>query len=130
MTDSMDSLISRRWEQFGGDVRSLLSRPGCKLCEIDSPCEPGIYILFDEFSTLTYAGMAANLCDRFHKHVSGDESHAIQRALAERFPDRAERRRFIKENVQAKWLVMHNRNRLADLERLLIWLYQPIWNRR
>jgi hypothetical protein len=79
---------------------------------------------------MTYVGIAANLCDRFRKHVSGDESHAIQRALAERFVDRTARRSFIKENVRAKWIVQKDPARLADLERLLIWLYQPTWNRR
>jgi excinuclease UvrABC nuclease subunit len=130
MNDSIESLFERRWQQFAADIRSLLGSPPCNLGNARPPEEPGVYVLFDEYTTMTYAGIAIDLCDRFHKHVSGDESHAIQRALAERFPDRTARRKFIKENVQAKWLVTKDATRLADLERLLIWLYQPVWNRR
>jgi excinuclease UvrABC nuclease subunit len=125
MNDSIESLLQRRWKQFAVDVRALLGSSTYNLGNACPPEESGIYVLFDEYTTLTYAGSAANLCDRFHKHVSGDESHAVQRALADRFPDRSERRTFIKENVQAKWLVISDPIKIADLERLLIWLYQP-----
>lgn len=128
--DSVDELLTRRWTQFADEVRSLLASPATKLGEALPPMEQGVYVLFDEYGTLTYAGIATNLFDRFRKHVSGDESHAIQRALAERFPDRTERRKFMKENVSAKWQIIRDPLRLADLERLLIWLNQPIWNRR
>jgi excinuclease UvrABC nuclease subunit len=130
MSESIESLLTRRWDQFADDLRQLLSGRACTLGEALAPRESGIYVLFDEHTTLTYAGMARDLCDRFHKHISGDESHAIQRALAERFTDRTERRKFIKENVQASWRVVSGAVRLADLERLVIWLYQPSWNRR
>jgi excinuclease UvrABC nuclease subunit len=130
MTDSIESLLQRRWDQFSGDVRLLLRSPSVAFGHESPPRASGVYVLFDEYSTIAYVGIAADLNDRFCKHVSGDESHAIQRALAQRFPDRVERRRFIKENVQAKWLVSDDLVRLADLERLLIWLYQPPWNRR
>ncbi len=130
MNDSIDSLLKRRWEQFAGNIRSLLANPTCELGKAQPPRELGVYVLFDEYTTLAYAGISANLSDRFLKHVSGDESHAIQHALSVRFPDRVERRRFIKDRVQVKWLVVHDPNKLADIERLLIWLYEPIWNRR
>lgn len=130
MNDSIDALLNRRWMQFASDVRSLLERTGITLGEATPPRESGVYVLFDEYAMLTYVGIATNLCDRFHKHISGDESHAIQRALVDRFPDRTERRTFMKENIRAKWLVYNDAARLADLERLLIWLYQPAWNRR
>jgi excinuclease UvrABC nuclease subunit len=130
MTDSIDSLLTRRWDHFADDVRSLLRGDALTLGEADPPSQSGIYALLDEYMTITYVGIAVNLCDRFHKHISGDESHAIQRALTDRFPDRVERRQFIKENVRVKWLLVSESTRLADLERLLIWLYQPPWNRR
>ncbi len=130
MNDSIDTLLQRRWEQFAGEIRSLLQTPAITLGETRPPKEAGVYILFDEYTTIAYVGIAKDLYDRFCKHISGDESHAIQRALADRLPNRLERRKFIKEHVRAKWLVHSDATRLADLERLLIWLYQPPWNKR
>jgi excinuclease UvrABC nuclease subunit len=96
MNDSLETLLARRWEQFADDIRVLMSQSSWQLREAAPPRESGVYVLFDEYSTLTYAGLAKNLADRFCKHISGDESHTIQRALADRFPDRIERRKFIK----------------------------------
>ena len=69
MNDSIDTILTRRWDQFANEVRSLLSSPACTLGEATPPKAPGIYVLIDEYTTITYAGIATNLCDRFHKHI-------------------------------------------------------------
>jgi fumarate hydratase class II len=43
MSDSIELLLSRRWDQFAGDVRALLSGPACTLGEAMPTKEPGIY---------------------------------------------------------------------------------------
>ncbi len=63
------------------------------------------------------------------KHLSGDDNHAIQRAFKEQFPDRFLRREHMKVHVCARWLVVPDPARTSALERLLIWLYKPEWNR-
>jgi excinuclease UvrABC nuclease subunit len=130
MSDSIDDLLARRWQQFSSDIRSLLVSPAREFGSAMPPRSPGVYILQDEFQTYTYVGIATDLQDRFRKHLSGDESHAIQRAYAVRFPDRSDRRDFIRANIWAKWLVIEDPIRLGDMERILIWLLQPVWNRR
>lgn len=129
--DDLREKLLQRWERFSLEVVSLMRSDPYTLGEADPPHEPGVYVLLDEEKSVVYVGIAANLNDRLrNKHISGDESHAIQRAFANQFPDRIERRRFIKENVRAKWLIVTDPNRAADLERLLIWLFAPTWNRR
>ena len=130
MHDSLDDLLLRRWQQFSIEVKSLMQGSSDTLGEATPPEESGVYVLFDEYTTISYVGVAVNLRDRLHKHISGDESHAIQRAYEDRFPDRTERRDFIKCNVRAKWLLVRDRHKAADFERLLIWLFQPLWNRQ
>jgi len=64
------------------------------------------------------------------KHLSGDDGHAIQRAYKLDFPDRALRRAHIKETVFARWLPISDTARVSTVERLLIWLYSPPWNKK
>lgn len=59
---------------------------------------------------IQYVGEAkgsGGLRDRLlQKHISGDESHAKQRAMQNRFPDRMRRREYIRNNVAAKWVLI------------------------
>lgn len=64
------------------------------------------------------------------KHMSGDDNHAIQRAYKLDFPDRSLRREHIKKTVFARWLPIADPARVSVVERLLIWLYNPPWNRK
>ena len=132
LTDDLQAKVLQRWEQYSHDVESLLASPLYTLGEADPPEDPGVYLLLNGNTTITYVGKSTkSLHDRLlRKHLSGDESHAIQRALQKQFPDRFERRQYIRENVGAKWLVIDDPIRIADLERLLIWLFQPPWNRQ
>lgn len=128
--ESIDDLLERRWREFADDVKRLTAGHAAPLGQANLPEQPGIYLLLDEREVIAYVGIAANLRDRLNRHVSGDESHAGQRAFQDQLPDRSRRRIYIKEHVQAKWLQVEDWQRLADLERLLIWLLQPAWNRR
>ena len=128
MDDSINDLLMQRWRQFSSEVELLMRCAPLTLGNAHPPEERGVYVFYDENETISYVGIAANLHDRFHKHVSGDESHAIQRAYKDRFPDRTLRRRFIKDNVRAKWLILNTPYMCADLERLIIWLLQCPWN--
>jgi excinuclease UvrABC nuclease subunit len=130
MGDSIEDRLMGRWQLFSARIESLLQSDSIPIGEANPPEEPGIYVLLDESMRVLYVGLATNLRDRLHKHVSGDESHAIQRAFKEHFPDRSERRRFIKRNVSVKWELVDDPVQLADTERLLIWLLQPVWNRQ
>lgn len=131
MSNAHDELAMRRWGEFSQEVDSLLERPPHTLGEANLPSSPGVYVLYDENMTLSYVGIATDLRDRLlSKHISGDESHAVQRAYRSKFPNREKRREFIKQQVQVKWTTIDEPARAADLERLLIWLFQPAWNLR
>jgi excinuclease UvrABC nuclease subunit len=131
MESSNDALAMQRWKEFSTEVESLLQSPSQVLGEANPPNTSGVYVLYDENMTLSYVGIATDLRNRLlNKHLSGDESHAIQRAYKLEYPDRAARREFIKHNVRAKWMQVDDPARAADLERLLIWLFQPPWNLR
>ena len=134
MSGDLTAQLMARWEQFYPIVNTLMQCESVTLGKAAPSNEHGIYILFNELQELSYVGKAVGtkgLCDRLvSKHISGDDSHAVQRAYLSRFPDRSERRQFIKANVQAKWLNLADDTLIADLERLLIWLFHPAWNRQ
>ena len=114
-----------------GDVLSILSRSPVPLGKATPPTSIGVYI-FSVDNIITYVGEAKGslgLRDRLlNKHVSGDDRHAIQRALAVEFPDRQLRRAHLLEHVDVRWLELDDPGRVSAVERLLIWLLKPPWN--
>ena len=64
------------------------------------------------------------------KHISGDDSHAIQRAFLGQFPDRTLRRDHIKRTVSARWITIDDDGRVSAVEQFLIWLHDPEWNKK
>ena len=108
--DDLSKLMLERWQQFLPLVNELMRSTSFTLGEATPPNESGVYMLYDEEEMVRYVGKAtgsSGLQDRLlRKHVSGDESHAIQRAYVKRFPDRSKRRIFIKEKVRAKWITI------------------------
>ena len=124
----LDELLSSLAE----DVRAVLSAPLVALGAARPPSGSGVYIL-SVGGEVTYVGEAKGskgLRDRLvSKHLSGDDNHAAQRAFLTDFPDRVLRRRHIKENVHVRWVEISDRNKVAAVERLLICLLQPPWNR-
>ncbi len=121
------SAISGLW----ADVEAVIAAPSVPLGEALPPNTSGVYLL-EVSNKVVYVGEAIGskgLRDRLlSKHLSGDDSHAVQRAYKGRYPDRAIRRAQIKLEVYARWLAMEENARVSALERILIWLLKPDWN--
>jgi hypothetical protein len=118
-------------DYFHGDVARLLDVKPVLLGQANSPNTHGAYMLFYRDATVSVGEVKGSqgLRDRLlRKHISGDDNHAIQRAMKVTFPDRALRRQHIKEHVSVSWVEVEGSNRISALERLLIWLYDPDWN--
>jgi excinuclease UvrABC nuclease subunit len=132
--DPLEARMLERWRAFSSDVQQLLNSERVPICDANPPDLHGIYIFYDEAEECCYVGQAQGskgLSDRIlSKHVCGADSHALQRAYKTRYPDRRERRTFIKEKVRVQWLAIEGADRIDDLERLLIWLLQPALNLR
>lgn len=118
---------------FADDVQRLLTCDAVSIANSVLPDSPGVYMFLLE-GDIRYVGEArgsGGLRDRVQrKHLSGDESHVLQRTFKARFPDRVERREFIKHFIDVKWVVIDDPERVAIIERLVIWLFQPEWNVR
>lgn len=115
------------------DARAVLAAPAVLLGKAMPPSTSGVYI-FSVGDKITYVGEAKGrkgLKDRLKsKHISGDDNHAVQRAYMLDFPDRLRRREHIKATVFARWAEIDDLERVSAVERLLIRLYRPTWNRR
>jgi hypothetical protein len=133
-SSGIQQVLERRWNEYADEVAQLLDCTAEPVGNADPPTQWGVYLLFDDHQNLRYAGKAigkGGLKDRLcNKHVSGSESHALQRALQSRFPDRKARREYIKQNVYAKWLAQSDLARIRYLELLLVWLLEAPENRQ
>ncbi len=125
----LDEAISH----LSSDVEALLKITPVPLGAANPPDTSGVY-MFLVGGEVVYIGEAKGsqgLRDRLlRKHISGDDSHACQRAFKEQIPDRPLRREHIKLNVFARWLAIPGSERISAVERLLIWLYKPAWNKK
>ena len=119
--------------EIAEDVRALRLAPAVPLGKASPPRTSGVYML-SVGGDVTYVGEAkgsGGLRDRLlNKHLSGDDNHAIQRAYLLEFPDRAARRAHIREHVLARWHAIPDTDRASAVERILICLYQPPWNKK
>jgi len=125
--------VDRALELMGDDVAALLAFSPVSLGVANPPNVPGVYMLLvdDEIVYVGEAKGAKGLRDRLlSKHISGDDNHAIQRAFKPDFPDRGLRRDHIKGTVSARWLSIADTARVSTVERFLIWLYKPAWNKK
>jgi len=114
-------------------VLAFAAAPDIVLGAAQPPTAPGVYgFLFE--GRLRYIGEAkgrGGLKDRImSKHLSGDESHALQRTFQARFPDRLARRHFLKRSIHVKWLVVPSPMQPREIEERLIELHRPDWNLR
>jgi hypothetical protein len=127
--DRLDEILAA----IAVDVRTLLASRAVPLAKADPPETSGVYVL-SVGEEVTYVGEAKGskgLRDRLlRKHISGDDGHAIQRAYLTDFPDRLKRRRHILEHVHARWLVISDPDRVSAVERVLLCLYRPAWNKK
>jgi hypothetical protein len=114
------------------DVTNLLAAVPELLGKANPPDFHGVYMFLVE-DKIMYVGEAKGsegLRDRIlRKHVSGDDTHAAQRAYQLDFPDRRLRREHIKKTVFVQWLPIAGPRRVSAVERLLIWMYDPPWNK-
>ncbi|MFC7706102.1 hypothetical protein ACFQXB_18125 [Plastorhodobacter daqingensis] len=116
---------------IANDVAALLSQPCVPMGAAKPPSSTGVYILTigDDVMYVGEAKGKKGLKDRLTaKHISGDDSHAIQRAFKMEFPDRSVRREHIKKTVFARWLEISPDHRVSAVERTLIWMFDPPWN--
>lgn len=125
--------IDHALELIGDDVAALLASSAVLLGIANPPNVSGVYMLLmdDEVMYVGEAKGAKGLRDRLlGKHISGDDTHAIQRAFKSKYPDRGLRRDHIKRTVSARWLSIADAARVSTVERFLIWLYEPPWNKK
>jgi hypothetical protein len=111
--------------------RMLLLAPRAIVGNASPPETNGVYA-FSISNEIIYVGEAAGssgLRDRIlRKHVSGDEGHALQRGFQDRFPDRQERRAFIKSNVHVHWIEIPDSLMVSLVEKLAIEILKPRLN--
>ena len=126
-SENLESLFSA----IRRNTEALLRKPSVPLGLADPPRTPGVYALSWD-GNIQYVGEAkgrGGLRDRLlNKHISGDDSHAIQRAFMDAFPDRGERRLHIIESVEARWIDVPL-EQVSATERAVIWLLNPAHNR-
>lgn len=115
------------------DIERLLYIAPVLLGVASPPRKNGVYMLL-EGDVIRYVGEAkgsGGLRDRLlSKHISGDDRHAVQRAFLTQFPDRALRRDHIKRTVSARWIEIEDHGRVTAVEKTLIWIYEPEWNKQ
>ena len=114
------------------DVQAILRATNVLLGDANPPSTSGVYMLSvgDEVTYVGEAKGGKGLRDRLlSKHLSGDDNHAIQRAFLVDFPDRLLRRDHIRATVSARWVEIADRDRVSAVERTLICLYRPRWNK-
>lgn len=128
MLAASDLALSTASEMFR---RLLLARPAF-IGDASPPEKNGVYA-FSIDDEIIYIGEAAGfsgLRDRItRKHVSGDEGHALQREFQVRFPDRDERRKFIKSGVCVQWIEIPDSLLVSLVEKLAIEILKPRLNK-
>jgi hypothetical protein len=120
--------LSRAGEMFR---RLLLARPAL-VGDASPPEKNGVYAfsMGDEIIYIGEAAGSSGLRDRIiRKHVSGDEGHALQREFQARFPDRQERRKFIKSGVRVQWIEIPDSLMVSLVEKLAIEVLKPRLNK-
>ena len=93
---------------------------------------PGVYALFFEGERV-YIGVARGkngLRNRKRNYVGGDDGHTTHREFLSIMPDKKERSAFIKTNVSMAWHMTETAEIAEELERELISIIQPKWNRQ
>ena len=129
----MPSSLDETFALIRDDINKLLAVKPELLGQARPPDVFGVYMLLvgDEVMYVGEAKGRKGLRDRLlSKHISGDDSHAIQRAYEEEFPDRGLRREHIRKTVLARWLPISEPAQVSAVERVLIWLYNPPWNQK
>ena len=95
------------------------------------PSTSGVYA-FSLEDEIVYVGESAGsrgLRDRIKsKHLSGDDSHALQAAFLFEFPDRKARRAHLKEKIGVRWVEIPDSLLVSVVEKLAIFVLKPRFN--
>jgi hypothetical protein len=109
----------------------LMAAQPVLLSDARPPNKNGVYA-FSIDGEIIYVGEAAGssgLWDRIcRKHVSGDEGHALQKEYQHQFPDRLQRRDFLKTNVFVQWVDIPDSLMVTAVEKLAIAILEPKLN--
>lgn len=115
----------------GALFNKLLQAARVSIGEAQPPEKSGVYA-FSVDGDIIYIGEASGssgLRDRIcRKHVSGDEGHALQKEFRGRFPDRRERRAFIKQEISVQWVEISDSLMVTLVEKLAIACLTPRLN--
>ena len=118
---------------FETAMQALLNAEEFLLGVAKPPPDIGVYALYYE-NDLKYIGEAKGkngLYDRLiNKHISGDDRHTLHKVFLSSFPNKDERKAFIKTHISAKWVALSCPATVSAVERLLIWSLQPEWNEK
>ena len=91
----------------------------------------GVYALFYR-GAMTYVGQATGkngLLNRHTNYLSGSNTHTTHRVFLLDFPDKPARRIHIEDHVSMAWHEVEPMNLAKAIERILIWKFEPPWNR-
>lgn len=95
------------------------------------PYSPGVYALFFKGERV-YVGVARGkkgLRNRKRNYVGGDDGHTTHREFLATIPDKVARTAHICANVNMAWHVTETATIAEGLEKKLILLLRPKWNR-
>ena len=118
-------------EEANQHLNALLNACPAPIGSSQPPDTNGVYAfsIADEIIYVGEASGSGGLRDRIkRKHVSGDNGHALQKALSTDFPDRAERREHIKSSVFVQWVEIPDSLMVSLVERLGILTLLPKLN--
>jgi hypothetical protein len=112
--------------------QSLIQATPVSVRDAVPPSKNGVYA-FSIDGEIVYVGEAAGtlgLWDRIkRKHVSGDEGHVLQSEFEQKFPDRLERREFIKTSVFVQWIEVPDSLMVSVVEKFAIAVLKPRLNK-
>lgn len=131
MSDVWSNVSEMILSSAGGLFGRLLEAPRVSVGEAQPPEKNGVYAfsIDDEIIYVGEASGSSGLRDRIcRKHVSGDESHALQKEFRRRFPDRLQRRAFIKQTILVQWVEIPDSLMVTLVEKLAIVCLNPRLN--
>ena len=112
--------------------RDLLQMSPVLIGDAMPPTKYGVYA-FSQKGEIIYVGEASGsggLKARIvNKHVSGDEGHALQKEFQSLYPNRLERRNYIKQYIHVQWVEIPDSLLVSFVEKLAIAVIRPRLNK-
>jgi hypothetical protein len=117
--------------EIGRLFNGLVAAPCVLISNANPPEKNGVYA-FSIDGEIVYIGEAAGsggLYDRIlRKHVAGDDSHALQKAFKLKFPERQERRVYIKNKISVQWIEIPDSLMVTAVEKFGVLVVEPRFN--